>query len=78
MGYLLNKSIVTVETNNQWKYHIRVMNDNFKKIHDVVAIETHVVVLPFGIILEYAIVLNSPIPTNGQSKPMVVVLDLNA
>jgi hypothetical protein len=54
------------------------MNDNFKKIHDVVAIETHVVVLPFGIILEYAIVLNSPIPTNGQSKPMVVVLDLNA
>jgi hypothetical protein len=64
-GSFLNKFIVTVETNNQWKYYITVVND--KQIHDVVAIETHVAILPFGAILAYAIAPNSPIPTKWSN-----------
>jgi hypothetical protein len=40
---------------------MKVINDIQNHIHDVVAIETNVVVLPFGVILAYAIVPNSPI-----------------
>ncbi len=44
---------MTVETNSQWKYHIKVVND--KQIHDVVVVMTHVIVLPVGVVLAYAI-----------------------
>ncbi len=27
-GSLLNKFVVTIETNNQWTYHIKAINDN--------------------------------------------------
>ncbi len=64
-GSFLNKCIVTVETNNQWKYYIKVVND--KKIHDVVAIETHVAILPFRAILAYANAPNLPIPTKWSN-----------
>jgi hypothetical protein len=64
-GSLLNKSVVTIETNNQWKYHTRVVND--KQLHDVVVVETHVVVVPFGVVLAYAIAPNSPIPTKWSN-----------
>jgi len=37
------------------------MNDTQNHIHDVVAIETNVVILPFGTVISYAIVMNSPI-----------------
>jgi hypothetical protein len=49
-----------VETNNQLKLYIKVINDNQNHIHDVVAIKTNVIVLPLGAILAYAIVPNSP------------------
>jgi hypothetical protein len=60
-GFLLNKSTMTIETNSQWKYQIKIIND--KQINDVVAIKTHVVVLPFLAILAYAIAPNLPVPT---------------
>ncbi len=45
-------------------------------------VETHVDVLPFGIVMAYAIASNSPILANThqmvQLEPMVVMLDLNA
>jgi CTP:phosphocholine cytidylyltransferase-like protein len=44
-GSLLNKSIMTIDTNSQCKYQIRILND--KQINDVVVVETHVVILPF-------------------------------
>jgi hypothetical protein len=62
-SYLLNKSVVTIETNNHWKYYIKAVNDYHKQIHDVMAIETCVVIIPFGVVMAYAIVLNSPILT---------------
>ncbi len=62
-GSLLNKYVMTIETNSQWKYQIKIVND--KQIHDVVAVEAHVNVLPFGVVLAYAIAPNSPIPTDG-------------
>ncbi len=64
-GSLLNKYAMTVEIDNQWKYQIKTVND--KQIHDVVVVEAHVNVLPFGIVFAYAIALNSPIPTNGPT-----------
>jgi len=60
-GFLLNKFIMNIETNNQWKYYIKIVND--KQINDVVAIKTHVIVLPFGAILAYAIAPNLLVPT---------------
>jgi hypothetical protein len=65
-GSLLNKSVVIIETNNQWKYHIKLLID--KQINDVVAIETHVNVLPFKVIMAYIIVPNSPIPTKWSNQ----------
>ncbi len=65
---LLNKSIVNVQTNNHWKYHIKVVNDYHKQIHDFVVIETHVIVLPFGAILTYVIIPNSPLPTKWSNQ----------
>ncbi len=78
-SYLLNKSVVTIETNSHWKCQIIVVNDCCKQIHDFVAIETHVIVLPFGVILAYATIPNSPLPTkwSNQLKWMVSMLDLN-
>jgi hypothetical protein len=57
-----------VETNNHSKYHIRIVNDYHKKIHDFVIVETCVIVLPIGIIIAYAIVPNSPLPTKWSNK----------
>jgi hypothetical protein len=34
-----------------------------KQIHDFVVVETHVAILPFGAIMAFAIVPNSPLPT---------------
>jgi hypothetical protein len=56
---------MTIKTNNQSKYQIKTSND--KQIHDVVVIETHVNVLPFGVVLAYAIALNSSIPTRWSN-----------
>jgi hypothetical protein len=64
-GSLLNKYVVIVETNSQWKYQIKVVND--KQICDVVAIETHVVVFPFGAILAYVIAPNLTVPTRWSN-----------
>jgi hypothetical protein len=50
-GSLLNKFVMTIEKNSQWKYHIKVIND--KQIHDVVAIETHLGVMPFRAMITY-------------------------
>jgi hypothetical protein len=49
------------------KLHIKVINNIQNHIHDVVAIETNVVIMPFGVILTYAIVLNSPIKTKQSN-----------
>jgi len=65
-GSLLNKSLMTIEKNSQWKYHIRIVND--KQIHDFVAVETRVGVMPFGMIITYTIVPNSPIPTRWSNQ----------
>ncbi len=62
---LLKKFVVTSDINSQWKYQIIVVND--KKINDVVAIQTHVIILPFGAVLTYAITPNSPIPTKWSN-----------
>jgi hypothetical protein len=43
-----------------------------------VAIETNVAVLPFGVVLAYVIVLNSPIKTKCPITTQFVMLDLNA
>ncbi len=75
-GSLLNKYVIIIETNNQWKYHIKTIND--KQIHDVVVVETHVV-LPFGVILAYAIIPNLPIPTRWSNQNQwCLMLSLNA
>jgi len=47
-----------------WNKHL-IINDNQNHIHDVVFVERNVDVLPFGAILAYAIVPNSPIKLNG-------------
>jgi hypothetical protein len=65
---LLNKSMVTIETNSHWKYHIILVNDCCKQIHDFVAIETLVIVLPFGVIWAYAIIRNSPLLTKWSNQ----------
>ncbi len=57
----MNKYVVTIETNSQWKYHISVIND--KQINDVVVVETHVIDMPFGV----AIAANSLIPTRWSN-----------
>jgi hypothetical protein len=54
---------MTIEINNQLKFHIKVVNDNQNHIHDVVVVETNVVVLRFGVVMAYAIVSNSPMKT---------------
>jgi hypothetical protein len=41
---ILNKSVVIVETNSLQKLHIKTINDNQNHIHDVVVVETNVVV----------------------------------
>jgi hypothetical protein len=56
---------MTIKTN---KYQIKVVNDYHKKIHDFVDVETHIVVLPFGAILAYAIVPNSPLLTKWSNQ----------
>ncbi len=50
------------------KYYIKVINDSSKQIHDFVAIETHVDVLSFGVVLAYAIIPNSPLPTKWSNQ----------
>jgi hypothetical protein len=45
-----------------------MVNDYCKQIHDFVAIETHVIVLPFSVILTYAIIPNSPLPTKLSNQ----------
>jgi hypothetical protein len=42
------------------------MND--KQKNDVVAIETHVNVLPFTVVMAYTITPNSPIPTRWSNQ----------
>jgi hypothetical protein len=46
-----------VETNSHWKYLIWAKND--EQIFDFVAVETNVVILPFGAILAYATIPKS-------------------
>jgi hypothetical protein len=58
---------MTIETNNQLKLQNKVINDTQNHIHDVVAIETNIVVLPFGVVLAYAIVPNSPIKAKSSN-----------
>ncbi len=65
---LLNKFVVIVETNNHWKYVIKIVNDYLKQIHDFEAIETHVIVQSFGVILAYATIPNSPLPTKWSNQ----------
>jgi hypothetical protein len=65
---LLNKYVLTIETNSHWKYHIIVVNDCCKQIHDFVVVETHVIILPFGVILAYATIPNSPLPTKWSNQ----------
>jgi len=48
--------------------HIITINDYHKQIHDFVAIETHVTILPFGGVLTCAIVPNSPLPTKWSNQ----------
>jgi hypothetical protein len=50
---LLNKFVKMVETNSHWKYQNRLVNDYHKEINDFVVVETHIVVLPFGVIMAY-------------------------
>jgi hypothetical protein len=52
---------------SQSKLQIKAINDNQNHIHDDVAIETNVVVLPFGAVLAYAIVLNSLVKTRWSN-----------
>jgi hypothetical protein len=65
---LLKKSIMTVETNNHWKYQIKAGNDYHKQIHDFVDVETNVTILPFGVVLAYAIVPNPPLATKWSNQ----------
>jgi hypothetical protein len=65
-GSLLNTYVVTININNQWKYQIKVVYD--KQINDVVVVETHVIIFPFGVVLAYAIALNLPIPTRWSNQ----------
>jgi len=54
---------VIVEKNNHKKYQIKVVNDYDKQTHDFMFVETHIIVLQFGVILVYVIIPNSPLPT---------------
>jgi hypothetical protein len=46
----------------------KVVNDYHKQLHDFVAFETHVAILPFGAILAYATIPNSPLPTKWSNQ----------
>jgi hypothetical protein len=66
MWFLVEQIYNDRETKNQWKYHLKEVND--KQVHDVVVVETHVAILPFGAFLAYIIVPNSPIPTRWSNQ----------
>jgi hypothetical protein len=48
------------------KNHIRALID--KKIFDFVAVETHAIVQPFGVVIANATILNPQLPTKWSNQ----------
>jgi hypothetical protein len=59
---------VIIETNNHYKYQIRIVNDYDKQIHDFTVVETHVIIMQFGVVLAYVTIPNSPLPTKWSNQ----------
>jgi len=59
---------LTVEKNNHSQNKIEAVNDYQTQVHDFVAVETDVVVLPLGAIVAYPTILNSSLPTNWSNE----------
>jgi hypothetical protein len=65
-NYLLNKSIMTVETSNHWKYQIWAWDD--EQIFDFVTNDIDVIVLPVGAVMAYHIIPKSPLPNKWSNQ----------
>jgi hypothetical protein len=65
---MLNKCILTIEGNNHRQSKIKAINDYRMQVHDFFVVDTHVVILPLRVIVTYATILNSSLPTNWSNE----------
>jgi hypothetical protein len=65
---MLNKCILTIEGNNHRQNKIKAINDYHIQIHDFVVVDTHATILPLRVIVTYATILNSSLPTDWSNE----------